>query len=155
MSILEFETIQEKSLLEEKFEILDTRERDMFAHLQARINILHDKSRTHTRQWGIISTIIGALLGVVGTSISAYYRNNDIRKVQQDFQTQFQEQIQAITKDTQQIVEGYNKMIDYLNQYDITPKKQVEVVPVNRESWMGYFKRKSWSLVRFCTFQKS
>lgn len=126
----------------------------MFAHLQARINILHDKSRTHTRQWGIISTIIGALLGVVGTSISAYYRNNDIRKVQRDFQTQFQEQIQAITKDTQQIVEGYNKMIEYLNQYEITPKKQ-EVVEVKREGWGGYFKRKTVAVWRYCTFQKS
>lgn len=129
----------------------------MFLHLQARINILHDKSRTHTRQWGIISTIIGALLGVAGTSISAYYRNNDIRKVQKDFQTQFQEQIQTITKDTQQIVEGYNKIIDFLNQIQQppTPQQQGAAAQVNREGWGGYFKRKSVSVWRFITWQKS
>lgn len=127
----------------------------MFAHLQAKINILHEKSRTHTRQWGIISTIIGATLGILGTSISAYYRNKDIRQVQTNFQNQFQEQIEKITKDSQQMIEGYNKFIQYLNRYELSPKKIEEVKNVNRESWAGYFKRKTVSVWRWCTFQKS
>lgn len=131
---------------------MDQRERDLFAHLQAKINIVHEKSRTHTRQWGIISTIIGATLGIIGTSISAYFRNADIRKVQKSFQMQFQEQIQEITKDTQQILEGYNKMIDFLNKYEHVPIKEEEEVKI-RESWGGYLKRKSWSVWRWCTFQ--
>lgn len=144
--------MQERNRLEEKFEILDNREREMFAHLQSKINILHDKSRTHTRQWGIISTIIGALLGIVGTSISAYYRNNDIRRIQKNFQTQFQEQIQQITKDTHQIIEGYNNLIDHLNQYDIKLKKEEEVK--FQEGWGSYLKRKTVAVWRWCTFQK-
>jgi hypothetical protein len=154
--ILEFEIIQEKNHLEEKFEILDNRERELFAHLQAKINILHEKSRTHTRQWGIISTIIGALLGIIGTSISAYFRNNDIRKVQSNFQEQFQGQIQQITKDTLEVLESHNqRLMDYLNQYEISPKK-LEVIKKEdaRESWGGYFKRKSIAVWRWCTWQK-
>lgn len=126
----------------------------MFAHLQSKINILHDKSRTHTRQWGIISTIIGTLLGIVGTSISAYYRNNDIRRMQQNFQTQFQEQIQQITKDTRQMIEGYNNLETWLKKFEDTPKKQEEI-KTTQESWGGYFKRKTVSVWRWCTFQKS
>lgn len=126
----------------------------MFTHLQSKINILHDKSRTHTRQWGIISTIIGALLGIVGTSISAYYRNNDIRRIQKNFQAQFQEQIEQITKDTHQIIEGYNNLIANLNNYEMSPKKEnIEVKP--QESWGGYLKRKTVAVWRWCTFQKS
>lgn len=125
----------------------------MFAHLQSKINILHDKSRTHTRQWGIISTIIGALLGIVGTSISAYYRNNDIRRIQNNFQVQFQEQIQQITKDTTKIIEGYHNFLESLNQYDMTPKKEEQEIKP-QESWGGYLKRKTVAVWKWCTFQK-
>lgn len=125
----------------------------MFGNLQSKINILHDKSRTHTRQWGIIGSIIGTLLGIVGTSISAYYRNNDIRRIQNDFQIQFKEEIKQITKDTTQMIEGYNHLINYLNQFEMSPKKNEEVKP--QESWGGYLKRKTVSVWRWCTFQKS
>lgn len=128
----------------------------MFAHLQAKINILHEKSRTHTRQWGIISTIIGALLGVIGTSLSSYYRNNEIRKVQNNFQAQFQEKIDVITKDTQQMLTGYNKMIEFLNNFEHVPKEQLKETKEvrNQESWGGYLKRKTWAVIKWCTFQK-
>lgn len=155
----EFEVIQEKSKLEEHYAILDRKERELFSHLQSKINMLHEKSRTHTRQWGIISTIIGALLGIVGTSISAFYRNNDIRRIQQDIQAQFQEQIQQITKDTEQILTGYTKLMDYLQKYEMTLKKEekksIEKSLKSGESWAGYFKRKTVIVWRWCTFQKA
>lgn len=154
----EFEVTQQKNKLEEHYSILDRKERELFSHLQAKINMLHEKSRTHTRQWGIISTIIGALLGIVGTSISAYYRNNDIRRIQQDIQAQFQEQIQQITKDTEQILTGYQNLMEYLQKYEMTLKKEekkIAVRPQNSgESWAGYFKRKTVTVWRWCTFQK-
>lgn len=154
----EFEVTQQKNKLEEHYAILDKKERELFSHLQAKINMLHEKSRTHTRQWGIISTIIGAVLGVLGTSVSAYYRNNDIRRIQQDIQNQFQEQIQQITKDTEQILSGYNKLMDHLKNYEMTLKNDKIIIsePVKpSESWAGYFKRKTVVVWRWCTFQKT
>lgn len=155
----EFDVIQKKDQLEDHYEILDKKERELFSHLQAKINMLHEKSRTHTRQWGIISTVIGALLGIVGTSISAYYRNNDIRRIQRDIQIQFQEQIQQITKDTEQIVNGYQSLMEYLQKYEMTLKKEekkiVEKSQKSGESWVGYFRRKTVSVWRWCTFQKA
>lgn len=155
----EFDVIQQKNKLEEHYSILDRKEREMFSHLQAKINMLHEKSRTHTRQWGIISTIIGALLGIIGTSISAYYRNNDIRRIQQDIQAQFQEQIQQITKDTEQILKGYENLMDYLQKYEMTLKKEQKKIAAkpekSGESWAGYFKRKTVTVWRWCTFQKA
>ena len=155
----EFDVTQKKNQLEEHYAILDRKERELFSHLQAKINMLHEKSRTHTRQWGIISTIIGALLGIVGTSISAYYRNNDIRRIQQDIQAQFQEQIQQITKDTEQIVKGYQTLMEYLQNYEMTLKKNEKKIVENPqksgESWVGYFRRKTVSVWRWCTFQKA
>lgn len=153
----EFEVIQKKNQLEEHYDILDNKEREQFSHLQARINMLHEKSRTHTRQWGIISTIIGALLGVIGTSVSAYYRNNDIRKIQMSIQTLIQEQIEQTKKDSEQIMECYNNLMVNLQRYETILKANAAnpEKPKNSESWGGYLKRKSNSVWRWCTFQKA
>lgn len=154
----EFEVIQQKNKLEEHYAILDKKERELFSHLQSKINMLHEKSRTHTRKWGIISTLLGATLGIIGTSISAYYRNNDIRKIQKSIQTEFQEQIEQITKDTQQILHGYENLMEHLQRYEMTLKSTESTkIEQNKssESWAGYVKRKSVSLWRWCTFQKS
>lgn len=157
---LEFEIMQEKNSLEEKFDIIDNQERELFANLQSKINILHEKNRTHTRQWGIISTIIGALLGVIGTSISAYYRNNDIRRVQHDFQIQSQEAISQIKKDNQKIMETYADLRNYLQKLEFPVVKQKEILTEvkqdqKRESWASYLGRKTVGVWRWCTFQKS
>lgn len=155
----EFEVTQTKNKLEEHYAILDKKERELFSHLQAKINMLHEKSRTHTRQWGIISTIIGALLGIMGTSISAYYRNNDIQRIQQNIQVQFQEQVKQITRDTEQILNGYNKLTEHLEKYEMTLKNDKVIQALQPlkpvESWAGYFKRKTVLVWRWCTFQKA
>lgn len=154
----EFEEIRLKNKLEEHYQILDKKEREQFSHLQAKINILHERSKTHTRKWGIISTITGALLGIIGTSISAYYRNNDIRNIQKGIQMQFQVQIDQITKDTQQIMKGYENLLEYLQRSELTLKKNEKEKTEqlkNTESWTGFFKRKTVSIWRWCMFQKS
>jgi hypothetical protein len=154
----EVDVIQEKEKLGEHYAVLDKKEREFFSHLQANINMVHEKSKTHTRQWGIISTIIGATLGIIGTSISAYYRNNDIHRIQKSIQNQLQEQAQQITKDTQKIIHGYDNLIvcfqKYENALKAKERKEFEK-PKSNESWAGYFKRKTVSVWRWCTFQKS
>lgn len=157
----EFEIIQKKNVLEDQYSILDKKEREMFSHLQAQINMLHEKSRTHTRQWGIISTVAGALLGIVGMSISAYYRNKEFRNIQQGIQ----QQIDQITKDTKQIVQGYSKLMSFLEKQELSMRQQqhrfqqqekVNTISLrNSESWAGYLKRKTIFAWRFCTFQKT
>lgn len=147
----EFEIIQQKNNLEEHYSILDKKERELFTHLQAKINMLHEKSKSHTRQWGIISTIIGALLGIIGTSISAYYRNNDIRNIQRSIQMQLQDQMEQIAKDSQRIIQA----LEHLQQYELTLKKSSEPndkKAMNNESWAGYFKRKTLSVWRWCRY---
>lgn len=153
----EFEVMQLKNKLEEHYAILDKKEREMFSHLQAKINMLHDKSRTHTRQWGIISTVVGAFLGIVATSVSAYFRNNDIRKIQRSIQAQFQAQIEQTTQDTQKIMQGYDDLMEYLQQHEVTikPIEPAKIEPKNSESWASYLKRKSIAIWRWSTFQKS
>ena len=149
----EFEAIQHKNQLEEHYSILDRKERELFTHLQAKINMLHEKSKSHTRQWGIISTIIGATLGIIGTSISAYYRNNDIRNIQRSNQTQMQEQIEPIMQAQNQLekrlIEHFERFKETLNKSSGDAQK-----PRNNESWAGYFKRKTVSAWRWCTFQQ-
>lgn len=161
----EFEIIQQKKKLEDEFNILDKKEREMFSHLQAQINMLHEKGRTHTRQWGIISTVAGALLGIMGMSISAFYRNKEFQTIQQGIQKQFQEQINQITEDTHQIVQGYNKMMSFLENQELSMRQQQyrfqkqenpNVIALrNSESWAGYLKRKTIFVWKFCTFQKT
>lgn len=98
------------------------------------------------------------MLGIIGASISAYYRNNDIRKIQRSIQTQFQEQIEQITKDTQQIMHGYENLMEYLQRYEMTLKPTTDGTvieqPKNSESWATFFKRKTVAVWRWSTFQK-
>jgi len=149
----EYEFIQHKNQLEEQYNILDKKEREQFSHLQATLLLLHEKSKSHTRQWGIISTIIGAFLGIVGTSISAYYRNNDIKNIQRSIQNQLEEQIELITKDSERVVEA-------LQRYEIALNKSIENKPEgakisaqNKESWNSFIRRNVVSLWRWSTFQ--
>lgn len=153
----EFAVMQEMNKKEEHYAILDKKERELFSHLQAKINMLHDKSRTHTRQWGIIATVIGAALGIIGTSISAYYRNNDIRRIQQGMQQEIQKQISEITKDTHQITQGYNKMAELLQRFEsnLRPEAAKAEEPRKTESWAGYLRRKTVFVFKWCTFQKT
>lgn len=151
--------MQEMNKKEEHYAILDKKERELFSHLQAKINMLHDKSRTHTRQWGVIATVIGAALGIIGTSISAYYRNNDIRRVQQGMQLEIQKQISEITRDTNQITQGYNKMAELMQKFEsnLNPRPEAAKAeePRKTESWAGYLRRKTVFVFKWCTFQKT
>lgn len=93
---------------------------------------------------------------------SLFCRNKDIRNIQQSIQKDFQEQIQQITNDTQQIVQGYSNLIDYLKRYELTVKEEMIEAEIgtsatrltSSESWAGYFKRKTIAVWKYCTFQK-
>lgn len=155
----EVELTQEKANSEEKYSTLDKQERDLFTHLQARINILHEKSKTHTRQWGIISTILGALLGIAGASISAYYRNKDIKNIQMGIQSMIQLQVEQSREDSLRVVQSYEKLITKLESYE-SKLGAMTVVTAEKpkkasESWGNYFKRHGWTVWRLCTFQRS
>jgi hypothetical protein len=150
----EFDIVQRKDNYEERYQILDRQERELFSHLQSKINVLHEKTRTHTRQWGLISTVIGAMLGIVGTSISAYFRNKDIRNIQKGMQAEFQEQVDQIRQDTQEIVRGYDKLMLTIESYD--KRLQESSRPsAQGESWTRFFKRKTIGVWKWCTFQSS
>lgn len=150
----EYEFMQHKNQLEEQYNILDKKEREMFSHLQATLLLLHEKSKSHTRQWGIISTIIGALLGIIGTSISAYYRNNDIKNIQQSIQNQLKEQIELITKDSERVVEALQRYEMALNKSIENKQEGAKNSVQNKESWNSFFRRSVVSMWRYCTFQR-
>lgn len=76
----EFEVNQSKKNLENKFNVLDRNEREVFGLLQSRINVLHDKSRIQFRQLGIVTTLLGAALGnfikFFKYSVISYHKTN-------------------------------------------------------------------------------
>ncbi|CAO1307254.1 unnamed protein product [Diamesa tonsa] len=137
----ECDVIQNENHLSDLYKLTDTKERELFSHLQAKINVLHEKSRSHTRQWSIISSIIGALLGILGTSISAYFRNSDIRTIHNDLhksQNHFREQLENITQKVDNGFENISK---------VAPKQ-------NTESWASWSKRLTVGAWKWCFRQK-
>lgn len=51
----------------------------MFSHLTSAVKTSHEKERTqanNVKYWSIIGSCVGALLGIIATSINYYYRNN-------------------------------------------------------------------------------
>ena len=79
---------------------------------------------------------LGALLGILGTSISAYFRNSDIRTIQNDFNKRnnsFDEELESI----KQKVDNISKEI---------PKQKAE-------SWTSWSKRLTVGAWKWCTRQ--
>jgi methyl-accepting chemotaxis protein len=152
----EYQMIQDKNKFEEHHAILDQKEKEMFSHLQSRINMLHEKSRTLYRQWGIISTLLGCILGCIGAYIAYFFRQKEIKLIQSEhlriIQLHFKEQIQKISDENKKIIAGNESMMEYLRKYDLTLKCSQAV---SKESWSVYFKRKTISVLNWFTFQRT
>ncbi|CAI4225917.1 unnamed protein product [Auanema sp. JU1783] len=74
---------QERSLLE-SFEQLETDEREAFHKLSNRVRESHEKERERvekTKWWSVSASLIGALIGIIGTSIGNELRMKRLREI--------------------------------------------------------------------------
>ncbi|XP_055609083.1 uncharacterized protein LOC129756285 [Uranotaenia lowii] len=80
----EFDVMAREKEKSQIFQIVDQEERDLFAHLTSAVKTSHEKERTqanNVKYWSIIGSCVGALLGIIATSINYYYRNTQFETI--------------------------------------------------------------------------
>lgn len=83
----EHQHLKEEKILEEDLTNHEQLERESFAFLSSAVRESHEKERARsdrTKYWSIIGSIIGAIIGILGTSINNYLRMREIRGIVHD-----------------------------------------------------------------------
>ena len=78
----EHEILKEESKLAGQLHNFEATERQLFAELSSAVRESHEKERARsdrTKYWSIIGSIIGAMIGIFGTSINNYLRMRELR----------------------------------------------------------------------------
>lgn len=145
----EYNVIAQEKEKNQIFQIVDQEERELFAHLTSAVKTSHEKERTqanNVKYWSIIGSCVGALLGIIATSINYYYRN-----------TQY-DTIKKTTKDTVNKLDSVdNKLIQLGATLGILKEqidsmkslKSTEEQKKDSESWGSYFKRHTVGIYRY------
>lgn len=83
----ETKIIKEENSLRYELEEYERTERDHFAALSSAVRESHEKERARTERtkyWSIMGSIIGAAIGILGTSINNYLRMRELRGLVKD-----------------------------------------------------------------------
>ena len=79
---LEHSVIKEERKLKEEFQQIEKEERENFAILSHSVRDSHEKERAQaekTKYWSIIGSVLGTMVGVVGTTINNRLRMKELR----------------------------------------------------------------------------
>ncbi|XP_049280817.1 mitochondrial potassium channel-like [Anopheles funestus] len=148
----EFDVIAREKEKNQIFQIIDQEERELFSHLTAAVKTSHEKERTqanNVKYWSIIASGVGALLGIVATSINYYFRNTQfetIRKAAEDSNRKLvimEQKLDGLEKSLGRMNVEWNR---YLGEKRIAEQRRVARSPV--ESWGGYIRRHLGRFVR-------
>lgn len=130
-NFFKFQIIRRERETLEIFQVCDQRERELFTYLTSAVKMSHEKERFQAntvKYWSIIGSVVGALLGIIGSGLSYRYRSKQF------------EQIISQSNSTIAHLQELNNSMAALNQSLLGIEKLVE--PKDQESWFGYFKRK-------------
>uniref|UniRef100_A0A182PBA7 Coiled-coil domain-containing protein 51 n=1 Tax=Anopheles epiroticus TaxID=199890 RepID=A0A182PBA7_9DIPT len=148
----EFDVLAREKEKNQIFQIIDQEERELFSHLTAAVKTSHEKERTqanNVKYWSIIASGVGALLGIVATSINYYFRNTQfetIRKAAEESNRKLavmEQQLVSLETSLGRMNVEWNR---YLSEKRMAEQRRlVRSVP---ESWGGYFRRHLSRFVR-------
>ncbi|VDO95070.1 unnamed protein product [Soboliphyme baturini] len=80
----EHAVIKNEKSLYERFRLTELAERESFSMLSSRLRESHEKERERverTKYWSIIGSIMGALIGIGGTTINNWKRMNELKTI--------------------------------------------------------------------------
>ena len=75
-SLQEHQILKEERDLLSSFQVLERQERESFSQLSNSVRNSHEKERAQaekTKYWSVIGSVIGATIGIIGTTINNRY----------------------------------------------------------------------------------
>uniref|UniRef100_A0A182MNA7 Uncharacterized protein n=1 Tax=Anopheles culicifacies TaxID=139723 RepID=A0A182MNA7_9DIPT len=148
----EFDVLAREKEKNQIFQIIDQEERDLFSHLTAAVKTSHEKERTqanNVKYWSIIASGVGALLGIVATSINYYFRNTQfetIRNAAEESNRKLAIMEQKLTGLETSLARMNVEWNRYLGEKRIAEQRRAIRSPA--ESWGGYIRRHLGRFVR-------
>jgi len=110
----EYQIIREEKAIERELTQYESQERDLFAALSSAVRESHEKERARTERtkyWSVFGSIIGAFLGIVGTSINNYLKMREIKGIVKDSAASGVE-LKGLLKDLSETVDTQNQQIN-------------------------------------------
>ncbi|XP_052863216.1 mitochondrial potassium channel-like [Anopheles cruzii] len=143
----EFDVLTREKEKTQIFQIIDQEERELFSHLTAAVKTSHEKERmqaNNVKYWSIIASGVGALLGIVATSINYYFRNTQFETIRKAG-----EENHRMLLEVQRKLSGLEHTVGTVHRQLIA--KRVAEKPVSRvnESWGSYLRRHTSRFFRF------
>uniref|UniRef100_A0A182QC76 Coiled-coil domain-containing protein 51 n=1 Tax=Anopheles farauti TaxID=69004 RepID=A0A182QC76_9DIPT len=141
----EFDVLAREKEKNQIFQIIDQEERELFSHLTAAVKTSHEKERTqanNVKYWSIIASGVGALLGIVATSINYYFRNTQfetIRKAGEESNRKLVVLEQKLAGLESTIGRMNVEWSRYVTDKKVAEQRRLARAPV--ESWGNYFRR--------------
>lgn len=105
---------EEKEYLENQAQLEET-EKNFFALFSSAVRESHEKERARAERmkyWGIMGSVIGAVVGILGTSVNNYYRMKELRNIV----TTLTEMNKVHTEKTLQLSVGVNEQYRKISQ---------------------------------------
>ncbi|XP_041347045.1 mitochondrial potassium channel-like [Gigantopelta aegis] len=136
---VEHSIIREEHQLLEDIRNIENQEREYFSFLSAAVRESHEKERTHaerTKYWSVIGSIVGAAIGITGTTINNYVRMKELRGIV-DTSASTSKEMKSLTLELCTAVKSqFSKMEIFLNdlrlsisQQSASPKEKIRLPP--------------------------
>ena len=103
--------------MERELEILEQQERENFASLSSAVRESHEKERTRadrTKYWSLIGSIIGATIGIIGTSLNNYLRMRELRGIVSESVSGNQEMNSLVSKLSTTMTSQHNQIQTFI-----------------------------------------
>ncbi|KAK6634085.1 hypothetical protein RUM44_004693 [Polyplax serrata] len=81
---MEHKLLKEEKAIMDKFTLAEKDERESFANLSNSVKLSHEKERAQgerTKYWSIIGSVIGTILGILGTSINNHFKMKELKEL--------------------------------------------------------------------------
>lgn len=123
--------IKEERRLKEEFKLFEKNERENFAALSHTVRDSHEKERAQaekTKYWSIIGSILGTMLGILGTSINNRMRMKELRNLV--------EEATVKNQSTLSMEEMRNEVLSVIKQHIVSHSSQgITVQELPEEKW--------------------
>ena len=83
----EHDILKQENRIQDQIDLAEEEERNKFALLSSAVRESHEKERARTERtkyWSVIGSVIGAIIGILGTSINNYLRMRELRNIVTD-----------------------------------------------------------------------